>query len=278
MDPTTQLLARTFAVTAGALFSWSMIDLVVRDRLKWYLADQKFEILVVIGGVLLGAVVLLKIRALMIPGTGHSHDHDHDHEHGHDHGHEHEGHQHGSVSLWRYIVLAFPLMIIVMGLSPDGISAGNLENRMTRSQREAIAAVTNVTLPPGRSPEGKIVSVDAPELQQAASQPDRRAFWESTTHPVRAKIAGELVPDSRYTDRYRLMRIKLTCCVADASPVGVTVLGEVDPKWNAKGQWLEVVGPVSFFEVANPKTGVPEFYPLIHQQQAKPTTPRVYLQ
>ncbi|MFO0948763.1 MAG: hypothetical protein U1D30_23045 [Planctomycetota bacterium] len=277
MDPTTQLLARVFAVTAGALFSWSMIDLVVRDRLKWYLADQKFEVLVIIGGVLLGAVVLLKIRALAIPGTGHSHDHDHGHEHDHGHAHDHD-HGHGSVSLWRYIVLAFPLMIIVMGLSPDGISAGNLENRMSRGQREAIAAIKDVKLPPGRSPDGKVVSVDAAELQQAASQPDRREYWESTKNPVRAKIAGELVPDSRYTDRYRLMRIKLTCCVADATPVGVTVLGSVDPKWNSKGQWLEVVGPVSFFEVANPKTGAPEYYPLIHQQQIKATTPRVYLQ
>lgn len=294
MDQTTQLLARSFAVVAGGLFSWSMIDLVVSGRLKWYLADDKFEFLVMLGGVLLALVVLLKIRAMAVPGTGHSHDHDHGHDHPHDHGHDHghahdhahshdhahdhdHGHSHGSVSLWRYIVLSIPLMIILMGLAPDGISATDLSNRMTRAQREAIASAGTASLPADRKLDGKILLADAPELQHAATQPDLRQYWESSTDPVRVKIAGELMPDPRYTDRYRLMRVKITCCTADAAPVGVTVMGKVDPKWPA-GQWLEVVGPVSFFEVNNTQTGRPEFYPLVHQQEVREIAPRVYLQ
>lgn len=268
MDPSTRLLAQTFSIVAGGLFSWAMIDLVVRDRLKWYLADQKFELLVIAGGVLLAAIVLLKLRAILIPGAGHAH--------AHEHGEDDHAHEHGSVSLWRYIVLAIPLMIVLMGLAPDGISAGDLENRMTRAQRDAIAAIDAQSLGAGGT-GGRILTVDAPELQQAASQSARRDFWQSTTDPVRARIAGEFVPDLRYTDRYRLMRIKITCCAADAAPVGVTVFGPVDPSWK-RGDWLEVVGPVQFFEVSDQRTGRSEFYPLIRQEDVRPTTPRVYLQ
>ncbi len=50
MDRATLLLANVLSLGAAGLFSWSMIDLVVKDTLKFYLADQKFQILVLVGG------------------------------------------------------------------------------------------------------------------------------------------------------------------------------------------------------------------------------------
>lgn len=270
MDQTTLLLARCFSVAATGLFSYAMIDLVVSDRLKYYLADQKFELLVIIGGVLLALVVILKLRGLVM-GVGHSHDHDHDH--------GGEGHEHGGgVSLWRFIVLSIPLMIILIGLAPaQGLSEAMFEKRMTRSQRDAIATVGASALPPGRRADGEIVSTDARVLEEQGQSANTRAIWESTTTPIRARLAGQFVPDGRFTDRYRLMRIKITCCAADAAPIGVTVLGKVNPEWQY-GQWLEITGPVSFAQVDDPKTGKGQFFPVIHQQQVEYTSPKMYLQ
>ena len=302
MDQSTLLLTRVLAVAYGAAFSYSMIDLVVQDRLKYYLSDQKFTLLVIMGGVLLGLVVLLKIRALTIPGSGHAHDHDHgddDHDHG--------------VSLWRFIVLAMPLAIIFMGLAPTGLSADVFEKRMTKSQREAISKISDSKLPESRwkwyldqvdaietlkakldeasstqeeplkaaiseldgKMQSRIETTSAKVLQADALDSMQRAHWEDENDPRFARISGQFVP-AGYDDRYRLMRIKITCCAADATPVGVSVIGSA--KGWSHGDWLEVVGPVQFFESKDPQTGRSTFLPVVHQITAEPTPPKPYLQ
>jgi uncharacterized membrane protein YcgQ (UPF0703/DUF1980 family) len=297
------MLARSFAVVAGGLFSWSMIDLVVSGNIQYYLADQKFSLLVLVGGVLLGIMVLLKIRALTL-GIGHiHHDHGHHHDHAHAHDHAHHHHEHGpqcahdhaqhhahghdhvhehGVSLWRYMVLSVPLMIILMGLAPQGLSADIYRQRMSKEQLEAIAAVGNATLPAGRNPNGAEVRETIKQLSEAAQDPGRRAFWESTQKPVVVRTIGQYIPESGYTNRYRLMRIKITCCAADATPVGVLVMGTTDhlPKPPAYGDWLEVVGPVSFVEVPNSRTGLAQYFAVIHQQRSIRTQqpPELYLE
>jgi hypothetical protein len=168
-------------------------------------------------------------------------------------------------------------MMLMMGLVPRGLSADATLNRMTRGQREAIAAVTTVGLPPGRSEGGDIQITDAKELQAAASQAGAREFWESKDKPVRAKLAGQFLPDSRFQDRYRLTRMKLICCGADLSPMVVTIAGPVDPNWRPE-QWLEVTGPVSFVEVPDPKTGVKQYFPMVHQQAWSTVDPKPYIQ
>lgn len=270
MDQAAKVLAKWLGAAAAGLFSWAMIDLVLSGRLKYYLADQKFEVLVMAGGVLLGLIVLLRVRTMLLGGAGHLHDHDHDHgEAGHDH-------EHG-VSTWRLAVLAMPLMIVVMGLVPKGLSADAALHRMTRSQREAISAVQSVTLPSGREGECTVINTDARELQAAAHQPNVRAYWQDEKQLRCAKLSGQLLIDPRFQDRYRLTRFKITCCAADASPMVVTVVGKVDPGWRER-DWLEVTGPVSFVEVPDERTGRPQFFPVVYQQHAERTTAKDYLQ
>lgn len=300
MDQSTVLLTRWLTVAVGGLFSWAMIDLVYSDRLKYYLADQKFGLLVLGGGVLLALVVLLRLRTLVLAGPG-GHHHDHDHHHGHDHDHDHHDHDHHhhdhahdhdndhahahdhgddghdhNVSLWRFVVLAAPLMIVLMGLAPLGLSADAALNRMTKAQREAIASVGAAKLPEGRVAGGRVIDTDARDLQAAANQSSARAYWESTTEPVQARLAGEVLRDTRFRDRYRLTRFKIICCAGDASPMVITVLGDPGPRGDRS--WVEVTGPVSFTEVKDEKTGTSQFFPVVHQQLVEPTHPRDYLQ
>jgi hypothetical protein len=164
-------------------------------------------------------------------------------------------------------------------MAPQGLSADILTQRMSKEQIEAIASIGNATLPAGRVATGEVTFASIKQLQDAAADAQQRDFWQSNDRPVRAKTVGQFVPDARYNNRYRLMRIKITCCAADATPVGITVMGSIDPKWQ-HGNWLEVVGPVSFLDVPNARTGVSQYFAVVHQQQVESISPPsdLYLQ
>lgn len=272
MDQTTILLTRWLGVIFGACLSYEMIQLVMQDRLKFYLADQKFQILVIVGGVLLAIIVFLKILLLTGGSAGLHH---HDHDHGHDHAHGGAGHDH-SPALWRYIVIAFPLMILMMGMAPTGLSEAALMQRSSKDLQEAIG---KVKLPPGKKVSGDPVLAQWPELEQSRFDPARREYWNKFENPIR--ISGQFVPASGLDDRYRLMAIKITCCAADATPLGVNVIDTVT-NWKEKnwkyGQWLEVVGAVSYSEVKDEKTGQDQFYPVIHAISVETTEAKPYVQ
>ena len=272
MDRTTALLANLLSIAAAALFSWMMIDMVVRDTLQFYLADQKFQILVLIGGVLLGIMILLRLPSLFV-GSSHQHDHDHDHD-GHDHAHDDHDHAH-TPSLWRLIVLAIPLMILFMGVPREGFSGVGLTNKLSADDIKAIAAVGNTLMPKDFQPKGgEPRPADWKVLVAAADNPLLRERWEAQV----VQIAGQAVADDRFADRYRLMRVKITCCAADAVPLNITVLGKWDPAWKS-GEWIEVVGAVHFIEIDSPDNSRPKsYFPVIYQLQAQPTEPRPYLQ
>src|SRR5690606_1747883 len=99
----------------------------------------------------------------------------------------------------------------------------------------------------------------------------------STEEPKFARVSGQFQPDARFDNRYRLSRIRIVCCAADATPVTVTVMGQVKPEWKY-GDWLEIVGPVSFFSVDDPKTGQKTYYPALQQIIATKTAPKHYIQ
>ena len=209
MDRTTALLANLLSIAAASLFSGMMIDMVVRDTLKYYLADQKFQMLVLIGGVMLGIVILLRLPSLF-DGSSHHH---HDHDHGHDHSHDDHDHAHPP-SLWRLIILAVPLMILFMGIPREGFSGAALTNKLSADQIKEIAALGNSLMPKNFQPKGEPRPADWKVLVAAADNPLSRERWEAQL----VQIAGQAVADPRFEDRYRLMRVKITCCAADAVP------------------------------------------------------------
>jgi hypothetical protein len=140
------------------------------------------------------------------------------------------------------MVLAPPLMIMLMGLTPKcGFSKIIYDIRMTPEQRAALAAAVTKSLPNERkgslNENLKPIIVTGKQLNEAAVNHNDRAFWESTKDPVRAKIAGQYISDSRYNNKFRLTRMKMTCCANDLTPVVVTVLGAVDNSWKDL-EWL----------------------------------------
>lgn len=265
MDRATLLLANALSLAAAALFSWSMIDLVVQDRLKLYLADQKFQILVMVGGVLLGLIVLLRLPSLFTTDAHHHH-------HGDEpHAHDHDDHTHAP-SLWRLIILALPIMIIFMGLPPNQLSAQGLTNKLSAKDLKALAALGSATMPAGFEPKGEVVDADWKVLVAAADDPFKRERWQAQA----VRISGQAVPDRGFADRYRLMRVKITCCAADAVPLSITILGKPSDSWKP-AEWVEVTGAVNFVPIES-NTGERAFLPVVYQIQAATTVPRPYLQ
>lgn len=270
MDATTKQLVRAVALGINGLFAYILLELVCRDRLKYYLNTNVFGWVVTISGALLAAMVLLRAGTWIAARAGLIADvaHDccsHDHSHGHSHDHEQHAHTH-EVSIWRLVVVAFPLMMLMAGLVPTKLSADAIRNKMSQQQKLA-AGMQISSLPPGRVVEGaQIETATMVELVQASRDPSLRAFWESTEKPIAAKVIGQLMRTS-VPGRYQLQREKMTCCAQDAVPVIVLVAGSPADEWQTN-EWLEVTGPVSFQK--DPTGG---FTAVLHQAGVKKTMP-----
>jgi len=271
MDPTTRQLVRAIALGVNALFAYVLLELVFRDRLKFYLNTDVFGWVVTIAGVLLGVMVLLRAGTWIAAKAGVADDvaHDccsHDHSHDEQHAHSHE------VSLWRLIVVAFPLMMLMAGLVPEKLSAGAVLNKMSEQQKLA-AGMQIASLPAGRKVDNaEIVRASMAELANAARDPSARTYWESVDKPVVASVKGQLLR-ANMPGRYQLHQLKITCCTNDATPVTVLVVG-APPEGMPSNEWLEVIGPVSFQK--DPTGG---FTAVLHQASAKkiPAPADIYL-
>jgi hypothetical protein len=169
-----------------------------------------------------------------IMAADHVHTHDHDHAHGivaaehvpthacgHDHGHEpsHDdcGHEHGWAP-WRYVVLLLPLLLFLLGMPWPA------------------PAVEEDPLPPG------VLFVGFQQLQQAAYTPETRQVWEGQL----VRVKGQFAP-SRDSKKFRLYRMKMTCCAADAYPLNVEI--ESPASLDVAGfqaRWVNVTGVIHF--------------------------------
>ena len=267
MDQSTVMLGRFLAVAYGAAFSGVLIHLVLADTLSFYLNDDKFTLLVLLGGVLLAAIVLLKARTLIAPESGHSHDH-HDHDHDHHHGegdHADHGHTHGEVSLWRYIVLTFPLLLVFTGLTPKQFTVTGIQNRMTSEQLAALESMRSTAVPERIDLDADFKTTDLKELHDARDKPAQREKWATEKAPV--QVVGQFIPDQRFGDRYNLTIMKIECCAADGRPITLPVMKAGDYQAQLKpGEWIRSVGWISFVEVPT-RDGQKDFYTVFHEIQ-----------
>jgi len=271
MDQTTKQVVRAIALALCGLFAYILLELVARDRLKYYLNTAIFGWVVLAAGILLATMVALRAgtwiaaRLGMMPDVAHDCcNHDHGHDHSHDHDHEQHAHSH-EVSLWRLVIVALPLMMLMAGIVPEALSADAIRGKMSQQQRLA-AGMTIASLPPGRTVENaKIRRATMKELAQDARDPVQRAMWESVSDPIVAKVVGQLIR-LKGSGRYQLTHMDRTCCAGDATPVVILVAGDPDPKMRDEN-WLEVMGPVSYQK--DPSGG---FTPVVHQAEVKATT------
>lgn len=150
-------------------------------------------------------------------------------EHNHDHG---DGHEHGSLSWVGWVIVAIP---VVFGLlvRPQPLGAAAVSNREVN-----LTAMTSVTAP---SSDGRI-NLQVGEKTIVDWLVEFQRAEPATFDGEKANVIGFVYRDERFgEDVFMVGRFILSCCVADASPVGLIVRWPQAAEIPAD-QWIEVEG------------------------------------
>ena len=214
-----QTILKALVLIATGLFLYSR---VFNDSILFYI-NQRFVTLTVAAsvGFILVAVSYYR-RSLGQAEAG-----DHDHDHGPD-----EKHEHGNLSWVGWVIVAIP---VVFGLfvRPQPLGAAAVGNREVN-----VSAMTSVTAP---SSDGRInLQVGEKTIVDWLVEFQRKE--PSAFAGEEASVIGFVYSDERFgEDRFLVGRFILSCCVADASPVGLVVLWP-EAMALAPDQWVEVRG------------------------------------
>jgi uncharacterized membrane protein YcgQ (UPF0703/DUF1980 family) len=80
------------------------------------------------------------------------------------------------------------------------------------------------------------------QLQEVAYTPESRKLWEGKT----VRVKGQFAP-SRDDKKFRLFRLKMTCCAADAYPLNVEIESPTSlPVGELQARWVKVTGVIHF--------------------------------
>lgn len=178
--------------------------------------------------ILIGLIYAYQHRQTMLTGTD---EHDHDHQR-HDHAHEHD-HSH-DLSWLALAILAIPVLLGVM-VQPQPLGAAALQNREINTSMLASAQA------PGGSQLAVIPTAGERNildwLYLFRDMGNAAAFNGEPVH-----VIGFVYRDDRFAaDEFMVSRFTVSCCVADAAPIGLIVRWPEAPEL-AADEWVEVSG------------------------------------
>ena len=209
---------KAVALIAMGLFLYSRY---VTGSLLYYI-NERFvwlTLLASLGFILVGASY--HYRA----GTQH---HSHDH---HDH-HDHGDHQHGSLS-WAGLLLVVSPIVLGLLIPPRPLGAAAMSTRDLSAK-----SLTSVTAPETdvlSKPKGDKNILDWLVEFQSANNP--AAF-----NGQEARVIGFIYRDDRFAaNEFMVSRFTISCCAADAAPIGLLVRAGDDVAL-ADDSWVEVRG------------------------------------
>lgn len=180
----------------------------------------------------------------------------------HDHGegdcHEHERIPAGSFFL-KTILLLLPLGVILTGQGTR-FTMAIVQNRGVVDDLKKLPAANassaaSATLP-SRNATGRAMPLQIIDMLYAVQMPSYREEFEGRE----VEMIGQYVPMSTGNpkgDRFQAVRMFITCCAADAKPVGVTVRATSIPKVPEMG-WVKITGKPTFPMEGGRRTAVLE--------------------
>jgi uncharacterized repeat protein (TIGR03943 family) len=194
------------------------------------------------------AFTLLAVLGLLVVGLSYrferpagaaddEHDHTHDHKHHHDHEHDHVGHDHNHGLTWAGAALVMLPVLLAVLVSPQPLGASALANR------EVNQGVSQNSLP----------GVIGAATQKATTEMNVLDWWTkfrsvdsaNTDRQIigqQARLVGFVYHDEKYgADNFLLVRYVVSCCVADASALGLVIASDQAAQL-ADDQWIEVSG------------------------------------
>lgn len=230
------------------LLAWSavLLFLTANGQVKSLLTPA-FRPWVIVAGVVLAAMALalFLIRKPATDCCGCEHDHDHGE----------EEHHHGMTSsntgrLLTSFILIVPMVVAAM-FSPDSYSASTVRNRGLIENSSGLGKM----LPPESVSPGSVLdymektpdgyySAEVVDFVFAADEPDLRNALDGQTVAVVGQILEE-TENNPNGNRFKVMRMFMMCCAADARPVGVAVETEALPDI-PEMSWIRVVAKATF--------------------------------
>lgn len=210
-----------------------LLSRLLNGTLSFYI-HPRFNVLTLltaVGLTTLGIGYAIQQRRAAAHARAHSNDHDHEHEHAHIHSHD--------VSWAGLFLLSLP---VVLGLlvEPRPLGASALQNR-------EINIGTDVSLTSASAPEGSELSIVANAGERNIL--DWLYLFQRSTDPTsfngeEAHVIGFVYRDDRFTDtQFMVSRFTVSCCVADAAPIGLIVEWP-DTAVLTSDSWVEVSGTI----------------------------------
>lgn len=208
-----------------------LLSRLLNGTLSFYI-HPRFNVLTLLTAVGLTALGLgyaIQQRRDAAHAREHSDDPDHEHEHTHSH----------DVSWAGLFLLALP---VVLGLlvEPRPLGASALQNR-------EINIGTDVSLASASAPDGSELSIVANAGERNIL--DWLYLFQRSTDPAsfdgeEAHIIGFVYRDDRFADaQFMVSRFTVSCCVADAAPIGLIVEWP-DSAILTADSWVEVTGTI----------------------------------
>ncbi|GAB4478512.1 MAG: hypothetical protein Kow00124_22970 [Anaerolineae bacterium] len=199
--------ASRFKALILVLMAILLMQKLISGELYFYIG-QRFGWLALLAIMLM--IALAGAYNLRGQGSGAESENDHDdHNHaGHDHDHEH-----GAASIWPLFFLALPLVLgAAIPARPLGAAAAETRGVATDLTLAAGDAATSLTIVPG---ERNVLDW----VRAMSAEPDPAAF-----DGQEADLIGFVYRDVRFApDQFMVARFTLSCCVADATAIGVVV-------------------------------------------------------
>lgn len=227
MDTTMRLktIAKVILFLSLGLF---LVSRLSNGTLSFYI-HPRFNPLTAVAAltfIFIGLIYAYQHRQIILTGAD-EHDHDH-HGHDHDHGHSHD------LSWLALGILAIPVLLGAM-VQPKPLGAAALGNREINTGLLASAPAPRGSQLAVIPTAGERNILDWLYLFRAS--PDIAAFNGEPVH-----VIGFVYRDDRFAaDEFMVSRFTVSCCVADAAPIGLIVRWPHAPEL-AADQWVEVTG------------------------------------
>lgn len=248
------------------LLAWASVLLIfsINGQVKSLLTPV-FRPWVVVAGVLLAAMAIALFFARKPAGSCCDGEHEHEHDDGHEAGHDHA---HGITRSLTGRLLTFAILIVPIvaaaSFSPDSYSASTVRNRGLVEDASGLGKRIGSLEPPlptkdggpameetpgsvldymEKTPEG-FYRAEVVDFVFAADEPDLRNALDGQTVAVIGQVLEESQSNAQ-GNRFKLMRMFMMCCAADARPVGLAVETDALPDI-PEMSWVRVVARASF--------------------------------
>jgi len=231
------------------MISGRIANYVNNDRFGW-LSWMATAIFLVLG--LGGIYSLLRERSTQ---TSHEHEHeyihdhdDHDHEHVHDHDHDHDGHNHGAAPSWPILALISVPLVVGLAVPAKPLGAAAIGTSGVSTSFSAIQGS-------GATAQLAVAPTDRNVLDWVKAFNNSDNVDEFSGQP--ADLIGFVYRDIRFKDKPQFMvaRFTISCCVADASAIGVIVQSNDAAKFTPDS-WVHVKGKFQVQSIDGQKTPV----------------------